>query len=67
MTQGSGVPRGPQPQPSLTPGTRPVVERTRAGIEELFFDLGAATKAYLDELDRRTEAERERRARGCRW
>jgi hypothetical protein len=26
-------------------------------------DPGAATKAYLDEMDRRTEAERERRAR----
>jgi len=39
MTAGRAVPRGPQPQPRLTPGTRPVVERTRAGIEELFFDL----------------------------
>ncbi len=39
MTESSTVPRGPQPQPRRTPGTRPVVERTRAGIEELFFDL----------------------------
>ena len=39
MTPGSREPRGPQPQPRLTPGTRPVIERTRAGIEELFFDL----------------------------
>ena len=39
MTQDSSAPRGRQPQPRQAPGTRPVIERTRAGIEELFFDL----------------------------